>query len=188
MATPADKQSRICVGAIAGAYGVHGQARIKGFTDDPFDVAAYGEVETEDGSLRFTITLERELKPGVFVADLEGVNLTREQVQALGGTRLFVSRDALPVPEDEDEFYYSDLIGLAANFPDGRPLGTITGVADYGAGDMLDIKLVNSSKAIVVPFTKAAIPAVDINGGTVTVDPPKGLLDEEPVGEGPENG
>ena len=96
MATPADSKSRICVGAIAGAYGVHGQARIKAFTDDPFDVAAYGEVETEDGSLRFTLVLEREVKPGVLVATLEGANLSREDVQALGSTRLFVARDALP--------------------------------------------------------------------------------------------
>jgi len=183
MATPGKDKARICVGAIAGAYGVHGQARIKAFTDDPFDVAAYGEVETEDGSLRFKLVLEREMKPGVLVATLEGANLTREDVQALGSTRLFVSRDALPEPEDEDEFYYSDLIGLAANYQDGRLLGTITGVADYGAGDMLDIKLAGSSKAVVIPFTKEAVPAVDLKGGCVIVNPPAGLLDDDKEGQ-----
>ncbi len=178
MSSPAEKQPRICVGVIAGAHGVGGEARIRAFTDDPFDVAAYGEVETEDGSLRFGITVLREAKPGVLIARLEGVDLTREEVQALGGTQLFVPRTALPEPEDEDEFYYSDLIGLAATYPDGAPLGTILGVADYGAGDMLDVKLANSSKTIVVPFTKEAVPTVDIRASRVVIDPPAGLIDE----------
>lgn len=178
MAAPADSSPRVCVGAIAGAHGVKGEARIRAFTDDPFDVAAYGEVETEDGSLRFGLTILREAKPGVLIAALEGVALSREEVQALGGTQLFVHRTALPDPEDEDEFYYSDLIGLAATYRDGKPLGTILAVADYGAGDMLDIKLQDSSKTIVVPFTKAAVPTVDLKAGRVVVDPPAGLLDE----------
>ncbi len=183
MSAPADSSPRVCVGAIAGAHGVKGEARIRAFTDDPFDVAAYGEVETEDGSLRFGLTILREAKPGVLIVALEGVELSREEVQALGGTQLFIPRSALPEPEDEDEFYYSDLIGLSATYPDGSPCGTILAVADYGAGDMLDIKLATSSKTVVIPFTKQAVPTVDIKAGRVVVDPPAGLIDDAEKGD-----
>lgn len=154
---------QVCVGAIVGAHGVRGQVRIKSFTADPADIDAYGPVTSEDGTRRFKLKVTGEAK-GLLIARLEGV-ADRDAAEALRGTKLFVPRDRLPDPE-EDEFFYSDLVGLRAETEDGTVLGIVRGVADFGAGEVLDVG------PFMVPFTKADVPVVDIAGGRVVVVPP----------------
>ena len=168
--------ARVCLGAIAGAHGVRGDVRIKSFTEDPLDIAAYGPLESEDRTRRFEIS---NLRPGkdYVVATMSGV-ASREDALALKGTRLYVDRDRLPEPE-EDTWYHADLIGLKARREDGSVLGRITAVQDYGAGDLLEIALEEGGASVLIPFSSEAVPEVDITGGTVTVVPPEGLLDEE---------
>jgi len=162
--------TRVCVGAIVGAHGVRGQVRVKSFTADPADVAAYGPVESEDGTRRFKLKVTGEAK-GLIIAKLEGVD-DRDAAEALRGMQLFVPRGRLPETE-EDEFLYSDLVGLRAEAEDGSVLGTVRGVADFGAGEVLDIG------TFMVPFTKAAVPVVDIAGGRIVVVPPQYAPDEK---------
>lgn len=177
MAAGADK-SRVCVGAIAGAFGVRGQARLRSFTEDPLALGDYGPVFTEDGSRSFELALERTDKPG-FVIGWLGEGFTREDVEALKSTRLYVARDALPALVDEDEYYHSDLVGLFADMMDGTPFGKVVGVQDFGAGDLLEIRINGTKKTVLVPFTLAAVPTVDVPGGKVVINPPEGLLDDE---------
>jgi len=170
-------EDKVCVAAVAGAHGVRGMVRLKCFTAAPEDVAAYGPVSDESGTRTFRVSLKGAAK-GVLLAQLSGVE-TREQAEALKGTRLYVSRDVLPEVEDEDDFYHADLIGLRAERPDGAEMGTITAVHDFGAGPLLDIRLAPPArKSVLVPFTKAAVPVVDLKAGRVVVDLPDGLADE----------
>ncbi len=169
--------TRLCLGAIAGAHGVRGDVRLKTFTEDPLDIAAYGPLSSEDGKRRFEIAKLREAKDHV-VATVAGI-ATREEALALKGTRLYVDRDRLPEPEDEDTWYHADLIGLEARLEDGSALGVIKAVQDYGAGDLLEIELTAGGTPVLIPFTSETVPTVDISAGTVTVVPPEGLLDQE---------
>ena len=159
---------RVCVGVIAGAHGLRGLLRVRPFTDTPEDVAAYGPVETEDGGRTLTLSVANRLGKGVILVRAEGV-ADRNAAEALKGARLYVARDRLPVPE-EDEFYYSDLIGLAAVTGDGAAVGRIRAVHEYGAGDVLEI-IADDGSVATIPFTRAAVPQVDISGGRVVVDP-----------------
>ncbi|MGE5515522.1 MAG: ribosome maturation factor RimM [Bacteroidota bacterium] len=172
--------TRVCVGAVAGAHGVRGQVRIKSFTADPADVAAYGPVESEDGTRRFKLKVMGEAK-GLIIARLEGVN-DRNAAEAMRGTRFFVARERLPELE-EDEFLYTDLVGLKAEGEDGVVLGTVKGVADFGAGELLDIVL-KEGGSLMVPFTKAAVPVVDIANKRLVVIPPVFVGGEEEGQEG----
>lgn len=172
--------SRVCIGAIAGAHGVRGAVRVKSFTDDPRAVGAYGPVEDEGGQRRFRLKVTGEAK-GLVVATLEGVT-DRDAAEALRGTRLYVSRDRLP-RTGEDEFLYSDLEGLEARSEAGEVLGRVRGVADFGAGEVLDIGLVDGG-SLVVPFTKAAVPVVDVAGGFLVAVPPVYAPDEKDEGGG----
>ena len=169
-----DDDQRICVASISGAHGVHGLARLRVFTEDTWAVADYGPVTSEDGAHVFELTLKHEAKPGVLVADL-GVEITREQVEALRGTKLYVARDALPDTEDEDEFYYSDLVGLEARTNAGDVWGRVQAVENFGAGELLDIRLEGSTKTVLVPFTRENVPDVKVKDGYVTAIPLKGL-------------
>lgn len=172
--------SRVCVGAIVGAHGVRGQVRIKSFTAVPADVAGYGPVESEDGTRRFKLKVMGEAK-GLIIAKLEGVD-DRNAAEAMRGTRFFVARERLPELE-EDEFLYTDLVGLKAEDEDGAALGTVKGVADFGAGELLDIVL-KEGGSLMVPFTKAAVPVVDIANKRLVVIPPVFVGGEEEGREG----
>lgn len=169
--------SRVCLGAIAGAHGVRGDVRIKTFTEDPLAIADYGPLSSEDGSQQFKIARAREAK-GVIVAAIEGIR-NREAALALRGTRLYVDRDSLPEEDEEDTWYHADLIGLEIRGPEGTALGTLTAIHDFGAGDLLDVKLAGSGKSVILPFTAEAVPEVDIEAGVITVVPPDGLLDQD---------
>lgn len=163
---------RVCVGIITGPQGVRGAVRVKSFTAAPEAVAAYGPVEDEAGTRRFELRVVGKAK-GVVVATLPGV-ADRDAAAALKGLRLYVARDALPPPE-EDEFYHADLLGLAAELADGTVLGRVRAVHDFGAGDSLEIAP-EAGTPLLVPFTRAAVPVIDLAGGRIVVEPPEGLL------------
>jgi 16S rRNA processing protein RimM len=169
MAEPA---GHTCVGAIAGGFGVQGEVRLKSFCADPAAIADYGPLVTEDGR-SFTLRITRPIQ-GAFAARLNGV-ATREQAEALKGTRLYAPRDRLP-PLGDDEYYHADLIGLAVVDTGGAPLGTVRAVLDHGAGDILEIARPGASD-LLLPFTRAAVPTVDLGARRLVADPPDGLLD-----------
>lgn len=164
---------RVCVGIVAGAHGVRGAVRIKSFTVEPKGLVQYGPAEDESGRRQFKLSFIGTAK-GVVLARLSGI-ADRDQAEALRGMRLYLPRDALPPPE-EDEYYHADLIGLAAVLGDGTNIGTIQAVHDFGAGDCLEIAR-PERQPLMVPFTRAAVPVVDIAGGRVVLDPPAGLLE-----------
>lgn len=169
-------EDRVCLGAIAGAFGVKGEVRLKSFTAEPDDVAAYGALETEDGKKSFEITLTGQTKNGL-TARLSGI-ATKEQADDLRGTRLYVDRTRLPEP-DEDEFYHADLIGLDAYDTGGTHLGTVKAVHNHGATDLLELRLPNSSATVLLPFTLEAVPTVDLASGRIVADPPEGLFPDD---------
>jgi 16S rRNA processing protein RimM len=165
----------VCLGALAGAFGVKGEVRLKSFCAEPAAIADYAPLLTEDGR-SFTLTLARPLK-GAFAARLSGV-ATREQAEALKGTRLYAPRDRLPVLPD-DEYYHADLIGLTVLDTGGATLGTVRAVLDHGAGDILEITRPGKPE-LLLPFTRAAVPTVDLAAGRIIADPPPDLTDPAP--------
>jgi 16S rRNA processing protein RimM len=173
------QQKRVCLGVITGAQGVRGAVRIKSFTADPADIAAYGPVEDESGERRLDLRLVGAAK-GVLIAKLHGVD-DRDRAEALRGLRLYLAREALP-PPGEDEYYHADLIGLDAALVDGTPIGRVRAVHDFGAGDTLEIDR-PEGPPVMVPFTRAIVPIVDLDAGRLVLDPPPGLL--SPIKEDP---
>ena len=159
---------RICVGAIAGAFGVQGEVRLKSFCADPAAIADYAPLFTEDGSRSFSVKITRPVAGGL-AARLGGV-ATKEAADALRGTQLFADRARLPSLPD-DEFYHADLIGLAVLDTGGAALGRVAAVHNHGAGDILEITQ-PGGKALLLPFTRAAVPTVDLAAGRIIADPP----------------
>jgi 16S rRNA processing protein RimM len=155
---------RVLVAEIGRPHGVRGLVRLRTFTEDPASIAAYSPLTDETGTRRFVITLK-----GGDLAAIEGV-ADRDAAQRLTGTRLYVERDRLP-PPGEDEFYIVDLIGLAAVTEAGKMLGTIRAVEDYGAGAFLVVGG-KRRREHLLPFNRRVVPVVDIAGGRVTVIPP----------------
>lgn len=164
----------ICVGAIAGAFGVRGEARIKSFCAEPEDIARYAPLFTENGARSFTVRITRPVNGG-FAARLGGV-ATREEAEGLKGVRLFAPRERMPATPD-DEFYYADLVGLDVVDTGGAPLGKVRAVEEYGAGDFLDIALEPRGQ-LLIPFTRVAVPTVDLAARRVVVDPPEDVAEE----------
>lgn len=174
-------EARVLLGEIVGVHGVQGQVRIRAHTGDPLDVAAYGPLTAEPGGRALALEDVREVKGGVVVARVPGV-ADRDAAAALKGLRLYVLRSALPAP-DAEEFYHADLEGLRAELAEGGVLGRVRRVVNFGAGDMLEIEREGGS--VLVPFTRAVVPTVDLAGGRVVVDPPAGLLADEPEDRAP---
>jgi 16S rRNA processing protein RimM len=175
----------IRVGRVAGAFGVKGELRLTAYTADPLALLAYKTLKGEDGAPVLTLTAARPGKPSTggaaeVVARAAEVS-TREEAEALKGLRLHVRRADLPPPEDEDEFYLADLIGLAAVTPEGAALGRVKAVHDFGAGDILELDPGGGKATVYHPFTRAAVPEVDIAGGRVVcIPPPETADDDEP--------
>lgn len=167
----------ICVGAIMGAFGVHGEVRLKSFTADPEAIASYAPLLTGDGRT-FKVQLTRSVAHG-FAARLSDVR-SRDEAEALKGTQLFVPRARLPSLPD-DEFYHADLIGLEVRDTGGTLLGRVKSVQNHGAGDILEVQPVGpnigQAGTLLLPFTMAVVPTVDLTAGRIVVDPPEGLLD-----------
>jgi 16S rRNA processing protein RimM len=165
---------RICVAQIGAAHGIRGEVRLRSFTEDPMAITAYGPLESEDGTRRFTIEALRPAKDH-FVARLSGVG-DRDAAERLTNAKLYVPRDRLPPVEDDETYYRADLVGLAAVTPDGAPLGTVSAVLNFGAGDVIEIRPDGGGEPLMVPFNDAAVPAVDIEAGRIVVRP---LADSE---------
>jgi 16S rRNA processing protein RimM len=172
-------EKRVCVAIVTGAHGVRGAVRLKSFTAAPEDVARYGPLEDETGEGRYKLRLVGNAK-GVLIAKLPGIE-DRDRAEALRGLRLYLPRAALP-PPGEEEYYHADLIGLEAALADGTPIGHVRAVHDFGAGDTLDIARPHGPP-VMVPFTRAVVPVVDLDAGRLVLDPPPGLID--PVKEDP---
>ena len=166
----------ICVARIGAAHGVRGAVKLWTFTEDPLAVKAYGPLLTKDGARQFEVTSAREAK-GHLVATLKGVS-TREEAERLNGIELYVAREKLP-DTDEDEYYHADLIGLAAVNAAGEPLGRVVAIHNFGAGDIIEIAPPSGS-TLLLPFTNAVVPTVDVAGGRVVIEMPKEIEGDNP--------
>jgi 16S rRNA processing protein RimM len=164
----------ILLGEIGRPHGVRGLVRVRSFTAEPEDLTAYGPLSDETGTQRFVLEM---LSPDL--ARVEGVN-DRDQAARLTGTKLYVPREALPPPEDEEEYYLSDLEGMAAVTAEGLALGRVRAVEDHGAGAFL---VLEGSPERLVPFTRAAVPEVDTKARRITVILPAEILVEPQPGD-----
>ncbi|MGO4914169.1 ribosome maturation factor RimM [Pseudogemmobacter sp. W21_MBD1_M6] len=166
-------EDKICVGALSGSYGVHGEVRLKSFCADPQAIADYGPLSSEDGKSQYVLTLTGSI-PNGFTAEVEGIK-TKEQADALKGIRLYAPRSVLPALPD-DEYYHADLIGLTVLDTGGAVLGTVKFVQNHGAGDLLEVMRTGGGETVLVPFTMEVVPTVDLASGRVIIDPPEGLF------------
>ena len=166
MASGADRY--VVLGIITGPHGIRGDVKLKSFTEDPEAIAQYGQLDTADGK-RLEITSLKPAKAG-FIARIKGIG-DRNQAEALKGTELRLSRDRLPEPEEE-EFYHADLVGLTATTSDGQTFGDVIAVHDFGAGDLLEIRLAGNGDTVLIPFKLATVPEIDIAVGRIVVMPP----------------
>ena len=160
---------RIVVGRFGAPHGVRGEIRLQSFTADPLAIASYGPLAGPDGRV-FTLAGVRRVRDDMLVARVTGI-ATREAAQALTHIELCVDRAALP-PPGEDEFYITDLIGLAAVAADGAPLGTIVDVPNYGGGNLVEVRSAAGGETLLFPFTHAVVPDIDLAGRKVTIVPP----------------
>jgi len=168
---------RILIGRIKGAHGIRGEVLVTSFAAAPQDLGGYGPLESENQSRTYDLRVIRATPKGV-VARVAGVD-DRNAAEALAGADLYVARAKLPPPA-EDEFYHVDLIGLDAVAPDGRILGHVVAVANYGAGDLIEIRLAGDRRTEFVPFTDACVPTVDIAARRITVVMPAVSPDDGP--------
>ncbi|CAN5324894.1 ribosome maturation factor RimM [soil metagenome] len=169
-------ERRIVVARIGAAHGIRGEVRVKSFTAAPLDAVGYGPLDAPDGR-SFTVRSARAIGPEMLVVHFTGI-ADRNTAETLNGLDLSVPRAALPAA-GEEEFYHADLIGLAAVGADGGPLGTIVAVPNYGAGDLLEIAP-PAGLTLLIPFTRAAVPEIDIAAGKVVVVPPSEVGEDEP--------
>ncbi len=154
---------------------MRGAVKLWTFTEDPLAVKAYGPLLTKDGARRFEVTSAREAK-GHLVATLKGVS-TREEAERLNGVELYIARENLP-DTGEDEYYHADLIGLAAVNAAGEPLGRVIAIHNFGAGDIIEIAP-PAGMTLLLPFTNAVVPSVDIAGGRVVIELPDEIEGED---------
>ena len=169
------RDGRVCVGRIIGARGLKGELCVRSFTADPEAVAAYGPLATDSGERVLRLRIVGTTKNAIVVR-VDGID-DRAAAEALRGTGLYVDRAKLPPPA-EDEFYHADLIGLVAvlaGSDSGRPLGEVAAVHDFGAGPLLEIET-SGAPPVLVPFTRKAVPEVDIAGGRIVVAALPGLF------------
>ncbi|HLN10307.1 MAG TPA: ribosome maturation factor RimM [Xanthobacteraceae bacterium] len=173
MPQPPTTDHRVCVARIGAPHGIRGEVRLHAFTEDPMTVAKYGTLEAEDGSRRFAID---KVRPGngFLVARLAGIN-DRNAAEQVKNCRLFVPRDRLPELADADDFYHTDLIGLSVVDRAGNDLGTVAAIHNFGAGDLVEVKPV-SGQTVLLPFTKAVVPVVDLAARRLVADPPDGFI------------
>jgi 16S rRNA processing protein RimM len=168
--------ARVCVARIGAAHGLRGEVRLWTFTEDPMSVTQYGPLSTKDGARQLEVTHARAAKDHL-VATLTDVT-TREEAERLNGIELYVARDRLPAT-DEGEYYHADLIGLAAVDAAGTPLGTVAAIHNFGAGDIIEIAPAHGP-TLMLPFTDAVVPTVDLAGGRVVIEMPGEIEGEEP--------
>ncbi len=172
----ADHQKRVCVARIGAARGVRGEMKLWSFTADPVAVADYGPLESAEGE-RFEI---EALRPGrgFLVVRLTGIE-DRMAAERLNNVELFVPRERLPELDAAGEYYHADLIGLAVMDGGGASLGRVVAIQNFGAGDLIEVEPVAGGDTVFLPFTEAVVPVVDIAGGRVLANPPKGVFNED---------
>jgi 16S rRNA processing protein RimM len=161
---------RVRVARIGAAHGIRGEVKLWSFTEDPMTVGSYGPLETEDGTRRFKIDTMRPGK-NFLVAQLAGVT-DRNAAEALCNLDLFVPRERLPPIEDDDTFYHADLVGLSVVSEDGNTIGTLSAIHNFGAGDLFEIKPADGGETLMVPFTDATVPKIDLDAKRIVVVPP----------------
>jgi len=166
--------SRVIVGAIAGAFGVKGEVRLKSFCADPAAIANYTPLYSKDGR-RFATVVLTGAASNALTSRIDGVT-TKGEADALKGTELYAERDQLPSLPD-DEFYHADLIGLPVYDAGGQLLGKVKAVLNHGASDLLEIHIPGAKSTVLLPFTNAAVPTVNLAAGRIVADPPAGLFD-----------
>lgn len=186
--TEATNGNLVQMGVIGAPHGVAGEVRVKTFTGDPVALGDYGPLTGDDGK-RYTVRTIRPAK-GVVVVRFAEI-ASREQAEAANGIALFLPRDALPQSLDTDEYYHADLVGLRVVDDQGNSYGQVKAVHDFGGGDVLELA---GKRAGMIPFTRAAVPRVDIEGRKLVVDPVAAGLADIPDGgnapdtDGPDDG
>src|SRR4051812_11937333 len=158
------------MGRIGAAHGVTGEVRIQSFTEEPLALTGYGPLTTNKPGLIIEIEAARATT-NVLVARLKGVT-DRTAAEKLNGVELYVDRDKLPPPEEDDDFYHADLIGLEARLTDGTVLGKVTAIPNFGAGDLLEVGNKETGETFLYPFTKAVVPEIMIGEGYLTIEVP----------------
>jgi len=164
----------VLMAEVVGVHGIKGGVKLKIFSEDPEALPDYAPFCDAAQKRTFDV-LSVQAHGNTFLAELDGVT-DRTAAEKLRGTKFYVPRDRFPDIKENDTFYHIDLIGLVARWPDGKPMGKVVNVANFGAGDLIEIRPLKGA-SFYVPFTNEAVPEVDIKGGTVTIDPPPGLLD-----------
>ena len=164
---------RIILGQLSGSFGVRGDVRLKSFCAEPEDIALYTPLYLDDGRA-FRVVVITGQTAGALVARIEGID-TKEEADALKGANLWAERARLPHLPD-DEFYHNDLIGLRVQDAGGKELGVVKAVQNHGAGDLLEIFSPARTATILLPFTRASVPTVDLAAGRIIADPPEGLF------------
>lgn len=167
----------VLLGVFGAAQGVRGEVRVKSYTEDPKGIGAYGALTDKAGARAFVFESLRPLKDDMLVARVKGVS-TRERAEALTGVEIFARRNQLP-PPDVDEFYYDDLIGLAAVTRAGSALGRVVALSNFGAGDILEIAPEAGGETLLLPFTRAVAVEIDFAGGRIVIEPPREVQGEE---------
>ncbi len=163
----------ICVGTVAGSFGVRGEVRLKSYCAVPEDIEEFSPLTDETGAERYPLIITRAIKNG-FAARIGGIE-TKEQADEIKGLRLYARRDQLPSLPD-DEFYHADLIGLEVYDTGGALLGRVKSVQNHGASDLLEIHGQGMKSTVLLPFTLAVVPTVDLEAGRIVADPPEGLF------------
>ncbi len=158
---------RICLGVVTGAHGLHGLLRVRTFTEVPEDVGAYGPVQSEDGTREYDLKVRNRTGKGQILVHIEGV-ANRDVAEALKGEHFYVPRARLPEP-DADEFYNADLLGLDVVSSDGKALGTVRALHNFGGGDMLEV-VDDAGRLGTVAFTRVAVPEINLLARRVTVE------------------
>ncbi|MBP0615493.1 ribosome maturation factor RimM [Jiella mangrovi] len=163
----ASERQPVLLAIVGGAHGIRGECRVKSFTEEPEAFGQYGPLFDAKGN-RYTVKSARPQKNMLLVRFAEIAD--RNAAERLNGTELFVDRSCLPEPEDDDEFYLDDLVGLDARSLEGEVLGRIVATHNFGAGDILELAQAKGS-TVMIPFSEAAVPDIDLDEGTIVVDP-----------------
>ncbi|MEM9233137.1 MAG: ribosome maturation factor RimM [Pseudomonadota bacterium] len=168
----------VVVGQFAGSHGIRGEFKVRSFTDNPTDVASYGPVKTDKGRA-LSLSLLRELKPGLFLCSAPEIS-SPEACEVFKTALLHVPRESLPETE-EDEFYFDDLLGAEAVTEAGKPAGRVKAIVNFGAGDLVELTEVPDRKgSLFIPFTREAVPNIDLDTRQLTVMLPQDDQDEQP--------
>ncbi|MBV1706217.1 MAG: 16S rRNA processing protein RimM [Hyphomicrobiales bacterium] len=159
---------RITLATIGAPVGVRGQVRVNSHTAKPGDFASFAPLYLDDSSQVMHVKKLRQERDNAYIVEFEGIT-TREQAASLRHGNLTIARGQLPAPENEDEFYLADMIGLRVLDAEGREIGAVVGVMNYGAGDIIEVKPHDGGETALYPFSKACVPEIDLARGCLTL-------------------